>query len=73
MLEITRVTSRSAAAVAAAAFGSVGEAFAAAGDTERDLGLRYAEATSALAPLLAESIERMRADPPSRASRAKPP
>ena len=59
MLEITRVTSRSAAAVAAAAFGSVGEAFAQAGDTERDLGLRYAEATSALAPLLAQSIERM--------------
>jgi adenylate cyclase len=59
MLEITRVTSRSAAAVAGAAFGSVGEAFTQAGDTERDLGLRYAEATSALAPLLAKSIERM--------------
>jgi adenylate cyclase len=59
LLEVTRVTSRSAAAVAAAAFGSVGEAFARAGDTERDLGLRYAEATKALAPLLAQSIERM--------------
>jgi adenylate cyclase len=59
LLEITRVTSRSAAAVAAAAFRSVGEAFTQAGDTERDLGLRYAEATSALAPLLAQSIEQM--------------
>jgi adenylate cyclase len=59
LLEITRVTSRSAAAVASSAFTSVGEAFAQPGDTELDLGLRYAEATRALTPILAKSIERM--------------
>jgi adenylate cyclase len=59
LFAITRVTSRSAAAVAAAAFASVGEAFAHAGDTERDLGLRYAEATRALTPVLDRSLSRL--------------
>lgn len=59
LIEITRVNSRAAASVARAAFGAVGEAFSQAGDTERELALRYAEATRALTPLLAESLERM--------------
>ena len=59
LLDVIRVTSRSAAAVAATAFAAVGEAYAQPDDTERDLGLRYAEATRALTPLLAASLERM--------------
>lgn len=59
LIEVTRINSRSAAAVARAAFGAVGEAFAQAGDTEQDLALRYANATQALTPLLAASLERL--------------
>jgi adenylate cyclase len=59
LLEITRVMSRGAAALGAAAFSSVGRAFRRAGDTEHDLARRYATVTRELTPLLAGSLERM--------------
>ena len=58
-LELARVMSHAMANVAAS-FASVwGEALMRPGDTERDLGLRYAESLRALAPLAGPSLERM--------------
>jgi adenylate cyclase len=58
-LELTAVMSRSMQNVAAALRGVFGEAFLHPGDTERDLGLRYAEALRNLGPLAAPTLEHM--------------
>jgi adenylate cyclase len=58
-LELTAVMSRSMANVAATFASVFGEAFLQAGDTERDLGLRYAEALRNLGPLAAPALEKM--------------
>jgi adenylate cyclase len=50
ILEIARVTGHGMAQVATTIGRVFGEAFLRPGDTERDLGLRYAGATTALAP-----------------------
>ncbi len=52
LIEITRVLSRSMSNVAAAVGTVFGDAFVEPGDNERDLALRYAEASQALVPLL---------------------
>lgn len=49
-LEVARAVGRGMAEVAVAMRASVGEAFARPGDTERDVGLRYAEAARQLVP-----------------------
>jgi adenylate cyclase len=58
-LELTAVMSRSMQNVAASLTAVFGEAFLQAGDTERDLGLRYAEALRNLGPLAAPSLQHM--------------
>jgi adenylate cyclase len=58
-LELTAVMSRSLANVAATFASVFGEALLQPGDTERDLGLRYAEAMRNLGPLAAPSLEQM--------------
>ncbi len=58
-LELTAVMSRSMQNVAASLRSVFGEAFLHPGDTERDLGLRYAEALRNLGPLAAPSLEHM--------------
>jgi len=58
-LELTAVMSRSMASVAASFTSVFGEALLQPGDTERDLGLRYAEAVRNLGPLAAPSLEQM--------------
>jgi adenylate cyclase len=58
-LELTAVMSRSMQSVAAALRSVFGEAFLHPGDTERDLGLRYAEALRNLGPLAAPTLEHM--------------
>jgi adenylate cyclase len=58
-LELTAVMSRSMANIAAAFTGVFGEALIQPGDTERDLGLRYAETLENLSPLAAPTLEQM--------------
>jgi adenylate cyclase len=58
-LDLTRVMSRAMAAVAAAIVRTFGEAFIRAGDTERDAGLRYAEASRELGPLALPALQQM--------------
>ncbi|HMJ96126.1 MAG TPA: adenylate cyclase regulatory domain-containing protein [Thermoleophilaceae bacterium] len=58
-LELTAVMSRSMQNIAASLTWVFGEAFLQAGDTERDLGLRYAEALRNLGPLAAPTLQHM--------------
>jgi adenylate cyclase len=58
-LELTAVMSRSMQSVAASLTSVFGEAFLHPGDTERDLGLRYAEALRNLGPLAAPTLQHM--------------
>jgi adenylate cyclase len=58
-LELTAVMSRSMANIAASFAWVFGEALIQAGDTERDLGLRYAETLRNLGPLAAPTLEQM--------------
>jgi adenylate cyclase len=58
-LELTAVMSRSMASIAASFTTNFGEALLQPGDTERDLGLRYAEALRNLGPLAAPTLEQM--------------
>jgi adenylate cyclase len=58
-LELTTVMSRSMASIAASFASNFGEALLQPGDTERDLGLRYAEALRNLGPLAAPTLEQM--------------
>ena len=57
LIEVTRVMSRSMATVASAVGTVFGDAFVEAGDNERDLALRYAEASQALVPMLGPVLE----------------
>jgi adenylate cyclase len=57
IVEVARVMGRGLAQTADAVRQLVGEAFIRPGDTERDLGLRYAEAADSLGPLLAPQLE----------------
>jgi len=52
MIEVARVLGQSMARVAEALRSMVGGAFLQPGDTERDLGLRYAEAVEQLGPMM---------------------
>jgi adenylate cyclase len=58
-LELTAVMSRSMANIAATFTSVFGEALLHPGDTERDLGLRYAETMENLGPLAAPTLEQM--------------
>jgi adenylate cyclase len=58
-LEITRVMSHAMASVAAAFATIFGEELLRPGDTERDLGLRYADAMRELGPLAAPALQQM--------------
>jgi adenylate cyclase len=58
-LSLTRVMSRAMATVAAAFTTLWGEALLRPGDTERDLGLRYAESLRELGPLAGPTLEHM--------------
>jgi adenylate cyclase len=58
-LELTSVMSRSMANVAASFASVFGEALLHPGDTERDLGLRYAETLRNLGPLAAPTLQQM--------------
>jgi adenylate cyclase len=58
-LELTRVMSRAMASVAASFTSTWGEALIRPGDTERDVGLRYAESLRTLGPLAGPSLQRM--------------
>ena len=58
-LELTAVMSRSMQNVAASLTAVFGETFLQPGDTERDLGLRYAEALRNLGPLAGPSLQHM--------------
>jgi len=58
-LDLTRVMSHSMANVASVLVTTVGEAMLRPGDTERDLGLRYAEALRHLGPLAGPSLTMM--------------
>ena len=58
-LELTAVMRRSMQNVAASLTAVFGEAFLHPGDTERDLGLRYAEALRQLGPLAAPTLQHM--------------
>ena len=52
MIEVARVLGQGMARIAESVHTMVGETFLQAGDTERDLGLRYAEAVEQLAPMM---------------------
>ena len=56
-LELTRVMSHSLDSVASALVATLGQALLQPGDTERDLGLRYAELLRMLAPLAGPALE----------------
>ena len=56
ILEVARVVGEGMARVADASASLVGRSFLRAGDTERDVGLRYAEAARAMAPMLADQL-----------------
>ena len=58
-LELTAAMSRSMQNIASALTAVFGEAFLQAGDTERDLGLRYAQAMRHLGPLAAPTLQHM--------------
>jgi adenylate cyclase len=58
-LEVTRVMSQAMASVAAALTTAFGEALLRPGDTERDLGLRYAESMRELGPLAGPALQHM--------------
>jgi adenylate cyclase len=58
-LELTAVMSRSMQTVAGSLTAVFGEAFLRPGDTERDLGLRYAEALRQLGPLAGPTLQQM--------------
>jgi adenylate cyclase len=58
-LELTAAMSRSMASIAASFTSVFGEALIHPGDTERDLGLRYAETLRNLGPLAAPTLEQM--------------
>jgi len=58
-LELTSVMSRAMANVAASLTSTFGEALLVPGDTERDLGLRYAETLRNLGPLAAPTLQQM--------------
>ena len=58
-LELTSVLSRSMANVAASLASTFGDALLQPGDTERDLGLRYAETLRNLGPLAAPTLQQM--------------
>jgi adenylate cyclase len=58
-LELTSVMSRSMATVAASMATVFGEALLHPGDTERDLGLRYAETLRSVGPLAAPTLQQM--------------
>jgi adenylate cyclase len=58
-LELTAVMSRSMANIAAVFTSVFGDALIQPGDTERDLGLRYAETLRNLGPLAAPTLEQM--------------
>jgi adenylate cyclase len=58
-LELTAVMSRSMANIAATFASVFGEALLQPGDTERDLGLRYAETLRNLGPLAAPTLQQM--------------
>lgn len=58
-LELTAVMSRSMASIAAGFASVFGEALLQPGDTERDLGLRYAETLRNLGPLAAPTLQQM--------------
>jgi adenylate cyclase len=58
-LELTSVMSRSMANVAASFASTFGDALLQPGDTERDLGLRYAETLRNLGPLAAPTLQQM--------------
>ena len=56
LLEVARVIGEGMARVADASASLVGRSFLRAGDTERDVGLRYAEAARAMTPMLADEL-----------------
>jgi adenylate cyclase len=58
-LELTRAMSQAMAAVAAALTSTLGGALLRPGDTERDLGLRYAETLRELGPLAGPTLTQM--------------
>lgn len=58
-LELTRTMSQAMAAVAAALTSTLGGALLRPGDTERDLGLRYAETLRQLGPLAGPTMTQM--------------
>jgi adenylate cyclase len=58
-LELTAAMSRSMQNIASSLTAVFGETFLQAGDTERDLGLRYAEAMRNLGPLAAPTLQHM--------------
>ena len=58
-LEVTRVMSQAMGAVAAALTTAFGEALLRPGDTERDLGLRYAQALRELGPLAGPALQHL--------------
>jgi adenylate cyclase len=58
-LELTRVMSQAMASVAAALTSTLGAALLRPGDTERDLGLRYAETLRNLGPLAGPTLTQM--------------
>lgn len=79
LLEAARVIGRSAASAAAALRGLVGSRLIQAGDSEQDLGLRYADAADSLLPLAGplnqlvlrlHMLEQVRSDGVTRAERA---
>jgi adenylate cyclase len=59
LLELIRVMSQAMGAVAAAMATAFGEALLRPGDTERDLGLRYAESMRELGPLAGPALQNM--------------
>jgi adenylate cyclase len=58
-LDLTSVMTRSMSSIAASFLSVFGEALLRPGDTERDLGLRYAEALRHLGPLAAPTLQQM--------------
>jgi adenylate cyclase len=58
-LEVTRVMSQAMSSLAAALATIFGEELLRPGDTERDLGLRYADAMRELGPMVAPALQQM--------------
>src|ERR687898_322197 len=57
MLEVSRIVGMAMAQIAAANRDLVGDAFLEPGDTELDVGLRYAEVASSLAPMVGPMLQ----------------